>query len=792
MSKLDKPETEGSEAFKLIGKPLARLDGLEKVTGKALFVADLEIPDVWLAGVLRSPVAAGRLKGIAKDPHFDWSKVTVVTAEDLPGPNAVSMVRDDYEVFAKDRISFATQALAAVAAPDRETLDKALASLKADVLPEAPILTLEDSIKAETVIWGTKNVIDEFRVQRGDMEKGFAEADVIVEGTYRTPYQEHVYLETQGMVAWPKADGAIVEGSMQCPYYVHGALAKALAIDTKNVTVRQSVTGGGFGGKEDYPSVMAIWVALLANTCGHPVKLVYDRSEDLLVSTKRHPSKVYHKTGVKRDGTITAMEVDILLDGGAATTMSKVVLSRSILHCTCGYKVLNANLHARAMATNSPPNGAFRGFGAPQSIFAMERQMDKIAFTLGMDPLSVRLKNVLRRGDSFPYGQVMDEGVFAAEVLEDVAERLGYREKRKRYAEQTGHVRRGIGLSLCLHGGGFTGSGEDNMGTKVEVEVVPGGVVEVLGSSTDMGQGASTVLPMIAAEALSLPLSKVRYPRPDTSRSPNSGPTVASRTTMYVGMVVRDASLNLLAKLKAYVEETHGGPVSYKEGIFYDYDGEVKIMDFDEAASRWFKGKDEKGEKGKKDRLLGVASYKPDASAAWDDEKYQGHAYKGYAWMAQAVEVEVNCDTYEVTPIDSAVAVELGRAINPAQIVGQIEGGVLQSYGWSTIEDLTLTPEGKYSTGHLNAYLVPTTLDTPHFEVRIFEDPCAVGPYGAKGIGELPMDGGAPAVAAAVENALGVEAIVDKVPLTGEELHRLMSIQMSIQLMSIQPKGASL
>jgi CO/xanthine dehydrogenase Mo-binding subunit len=391
--------------------------------------------------------------------------------------------------------------------------------------------------------------------------------------------------------------------------------------------------------------------------------------------------------------------------------------------------------------------------------------MDKIAFTLGLDPLSLRLKNVLRRGDSFPYGQIMEEGVLAAEVLEDAADRSGYREKRVRYAKQTGRVRRGIGLSLCLHGGGFTGSGEDNMGTKAAVEYVEG-MVEILASSTDMGQGASTALPMIAAEALSLPLSKVRHPRPDTSRVPNSGPTVASRTTMYVGMVVRDAALDLLEKLKGYVRETQDGPVFYREGAFYD-NNKNKMIDFDEAASRWI------GENGP---LTGVATYKPDRSAVWNDEKYQGHAYKGYAWMAQAVEVEVDCDTYEVTPLESVVAADVGRAVNPMQLTGQFEGGVLQSYGWSTIEDLTLTPEGRYSTGHLNGYLIPTTLDTPRFHVRIFEDPCAVGAYGAKGVGELPMDGGAPAVAAAVENALGVGALVDKIPLTGEELHRLISL----------------
>lgn len=756
-----------SETFKVIGKSLPRPDGLAKATGEAVYVADLEIPGAWFAGVLRSDVAAGRLEKIAKDPAFDWSRVALVTARDLPGPNAVAMVRDDYEILAGTRISYATQALALVAAPDETLLKEALSHLKPDIIPETPILTVEDSIAVKSVIWGKQNVIDEFLVQRGDPQKGFEEADVIVEGTYRTHYQEHVYLENQGMVAWPKLNGTVfegveIEGSMQCPYYVHNALAKALALDPQKVTVRQSTTGGGFGGKEDYPSVIAVWVALLAKASGHPVKLLFDRTEDLLATTKRHPSRIHHKTGVKRDGTITALEVDLVLDGGAATTMSKVVLSRSVLHCTGAYKIPNAKLRARAMATNTPPNGAFRGFGAPQSLFAMERQMDRIAATLGLDPLDVRLKNIIRLGDSFPYGQVMNEGVFAEEVLRDAVKRSDYLCKHKEYRKQTGRIRKGIGLSLCLHGGGFTGSGEDNMGTRVAVEYGRAGIVEVLASSTDMGQGTSTVLPMIAAEALELPFEKVYHPLPDTSRVPNSGPTVASRTTMYVGGVVRDAALDLLEKLKKHVEKTkNAASVAYKDGVFYD--GQKRIWDFDGAASNWLETKG---------RLFGESLYKPDAASAWNDEKYEGSAYKGYAWMAQVVEIEVDCDIYDIVPLESTVSVEIGRAINPVQLVGQIEGGVLQSYGWSILEDLSLTAEGKYSTGHLNGYLIPTTLDTPEFKVRFFEDPCAAGAYGAKGIGELPMDGGAPAVAAAVENAIGVFA--DKIPLTGEELYQLI------------------
>ncbi len=280
------------------------------------------------------------------------------------------------------------------------------------------------------------------------------------------------------------------------------------------------------------------------------------------------------------------------------------------------------------MATNTPPNGAFRGFGAPQSLFAMERQMDRIAATLGLDPLEVRLKNIIRLGDSFPYGQVMNEGVFAEEVLQDAVKRSDYLRKHKEYKTQTGRVRKGIGLSLCLHGGGFTGSGEDNMGTKVAVEYGHTGIVEVLASSTDMGQGASTVLPMIAAEALELPFERVFHPLPDTSRVPNSGPTVASRTTMYVGRVVRDAALDLLEKLKKHVEKTkNAASVIYKDGIFYD--GQKRVWDFDGAALNWIETKG---------RLLGESLYKPDAVSAWNDEKYEG----SYEYIAKSIKTFVS------------------------------------------------------------------------------------------------------------------------------------------------------
>ncbi len=754
-----------SGEFRYVGKSLPRLDALDKVAGTAVYVADLDMADAWVAGVLRSPVAAGRLRKITRDPEFDWSRVICVFASDIPGVNAVHMIRDDYEALAEEKITYATQALALVAAPDEKTLAGALAALYPEIDAEDPALTIEDALAMKSRVWGENNVMDEFRVNRGDVEKGFSEADVIIENTYRTGLQEHIYLENCGMAAWPTPDGVEVAGSMQCPHYVHNALAMALGIDTRNVVVRQTTTGGAFGGKEDYPSVMAVWVALLAKKGGRPVRMLYDRTEDMLVTPKRHPSKIHHKIGMKKDGTITAAEVDVLVDGGACTTMSKVVLARAVLHCTGAYKVPNARLRARAVATNTPPNGAFRGFGAPQAIYAIERQMDFAADTLGIDPYAVRMKNIMHRGDAFPFGQELEDGASAALVLEDVVKRSGYLQKRAEYEKtNAGRLRKGIGLSLCMHGGGFTGAGEDTMGTTVLVEFTDSGGIEVLSGSTEMGQGTDTMLPMYVAEVLQLPLDRLSHPLPDTSRDPNSGPTAASRTAMFVGRAAVDAGRDLLDKLKTFIAEKKGVAVNeYGEGVFCLEDGSAVTLD--DAAREWLAARG---------RLIGRGAVQPnrDPKYSWDEEKFHGAAYKGYSWLAQAVEIEVDLDAYEIRPVNSTVSCEVGRAINPIQVDGQMAGGVLQSYGMGYLEEMTLTPDGKYSAGHLNAYLIPTTLDAPGFDVRIFEDPSPFGAFGAKGLGELACDGGAPAIAAAVDNACGVFAV--EAPITGEKLFAML------------------
>ncbi|MDL2298944.1 molybdopterin-dependent oxidoreductase, partial [Synergistaceae bacterium OttesenSCG-928-D05] len=509
--------------------------------------------------------------------------------------------------------------------------------------------------------------------------------------------------------------------------------------------VRQSATGGAFGGKEDYPSMLGCYAALLANKSGKEVRIVFDRTEDLLVSPKRHPSKSHYRMGLTKDGKITALEVEMFLDSGAYTTLSRVVLQRTHLHTAGAYFVPNIKVHSRAMATNTPPTGAFRGFGAPQSIFAIERHMDLAAKKLGMNPLDLRLKNTLKTGDIFPYGQVFKEANNADAVLRKAAELSDYYRKHEEYARQPhARVRKGIGIAVALHGGGFTGAGEDRMGSTAKVSF-DGEKFNIYTSITEMGQGVSMVFPMVAAEALGVPIEKVEYIVPDTSKTPNTGPTVASRSTMYAGKAVQDAAETLKKDILAWAQ------ANGKKG-----------------------GLEELAQACLKDRgtLEAIGMNIFSGGPAWDEEKFQGDAYRGYAWIANAVEVEVDMDTYEANAIHVGAAAEVGRAVNPMQATGQLSGGILQGIGWAHIEDMRVDDKGVYTSKHMNSYLVPTTLDTPSWDIALLEDPCPEGCYGAKGIGELPANGGAPAFIAAVENATGVFGT--EIPLTGEKLFELL------------------
>ncbi|MBN1332874.1 MAG: molybdopterin-dependent oxidoreductase, partial [Synergistales bacterium] len=676
-----------------------------------------------------------------------------------------AMIEEDMPILAEKEILYFGQPLALIAAPDRLVLEKALSAVLPIEDETVPLLDIEEALKANQLIYGKDNLMADYSVSKGSTEEGFKRSDLVITGRYRTSYHEHVYLETQGMIAYPTTTGVEITGSMQCPYYIHRAATIALPFNGEDIVIRQTTTGGGFGGKEDFPSLLALHASLLAIQAGKPVKMVYDREEDILYTTKRHPSVITHRTGLTEEGLLLASEIDIILDGGACTTLSPVVLQRAILHGSGPYNIPNIRIRGRVVATNTPPNGAFRGFGVPQSCFAVERHMDRIAGNLGMDPVELRRKNLLKNGDLFPFGQVMKEEENLRTVFEEAIKRSDYYRKKEEFTSHCkGSLRKGIGFSLFFHGGGFTGSGEEKISGKARVALAEDGLIDILVSSVEMGQGATVMFTSVAADALGLPVEMFRYSLPDTSRVPDSGPTVASRTTMYVGKLVMDASRKMMKKLMEFSAHLSGvdmEQLKLQDGWFF-CNGK-KLYSFSEIGRRYLK---EAGP------LSGEARYYPPPGSHWNDETFSGEAYRSYSWGADVTEVEVDMGTYEIRPLKLTSVVEVGKVINVTAAKGQVEGGTLQGLGYAYLEDLEVR-DGIYTSGHLTHYHIPTSWDTPDFDVTLREIPYEEGPFGAKGLGELPMDGSAPSLVSAVENATGLSP--KQIPIGPEVLYRLRS-----------------
>jgi CO/xanthine dehydrogenase Mo-binding subunit len=514
------------------------------------------------------------------------------------------------------------------------------------------------------------------------------------------------------------------------------------------VRVVQMETGGGFGGKEEYPSIIACHAALLAWKSGRPVKLVYDRAEDMVATTKRHPSRTRHRTAVTSDGRLVAMDVDFAIDGGAYCTLSPVVLSRGTIHSAGPYVCPNVRLRGRAVATNAPPHGAFRGFGAPQSLFALERHMDRVAAAVGLTPDELRRRNFIRTGDTSAVGQVMRDHIDMGALLDRALGIADYHAKRARFdaINPALRVRKGIGLATFMHGAGFTGSGEDHLASMVIVEANADGQVRVLSSNTEIGQGTNTIFAQIAGDALGVPLEAIEIVQPDTSIVPDSGPTVASRTCMVVGKLIESAARGLRKELeKAGLGES--SPAS--------------LDAFRRACSAYV---------ARFGTARAAARYHAPPGVHWDDETYQGDAYGTYAWAVYVAEVSVDTATWETRVEDFVAVQEVGKVINPVLASGQIEGGVAQAIGWALYERVVWR-EGRMANGEMTNYIMPTSMDLPPIRVFFEEQPYAFGPSGAKGIGELPMDGPAPAILNAVAHATGADP--KAIPLTPEALMAL-------------------
>ena len=727
----------------IVGQAVPRKEGRDKVTGNARYVDDIRLSGMIYGATVRSSVARGKIQKISFGPGIPWDEFTVVAAKDIPGKNCISLILEDQPCLAEERVNHAEEPILLLAHPDKYLLRKAVDAVSVDYTLLPALFSFEESDAKKEIIWGSDNIFKRYEIEKGDVDSIWATAAHIVEGEYFTAAQEQLYIENNGVIAeYEPEAGVTVWGSLQCPYYVNKALMALFGLPEEKVRVVQMETGGAFGGKEEYPSMIAGHAALLARKAGKPVKLIYDRAEDMAATTKRHPSRTRHRTAVDANGKILGGEIEILMDGGAYATLSPVVLSRGTIHAGGPYYWPSVRVRAKAVATNVPPHGAFRGFGAPQTIFAMERHMDCIAKAVGISPVEVRERNFLRTGQTTITDQVIKEEIDLSHLLDRALELSSYFEKKQTFANSKDKVKKGMGIAAFLHGAGFTGSGERYLNSVVGVEGTAEGNVRVLVSSAEFGQGTNTVLCQIAAEALKLPYDMVSIAQPDTTVVPNSGPTVASRTAMIVGKLVQSAALGLHQTL------TSAGMLTA------NYSAE----EFRAACSKFRAAHHE---------LKSYSRYEAPPGIFWDDAKYQGEAYAAYAWAVYVAEVAVDPTTYGVSVSDFVALQEVGRVLHPVLAAGQIAGGVAQAVGFALYESVEWR-EGRMANNQMTNYIMPTSMDLPPIRVFFEERGNVHGAFGAKGIGELPMDGPAPAIVNAIEDATGLP--LQKVPVLPEDV----------------------
>jgi CO/xanthine dehydrogenase Mo-binding subunit len=729
----------------IVGVSVPRKEGREKVTGQAQYVDDMTLPGMLFGATIRSQIPRGKIKKINFGAEIAWGEFVVVSAKDIPGKNCIALIADDQPCLAHELVNHPEEPILLLAHSDRHLLAKAVACVTIEYETLPAIFTIEESENRSEIIWGADNIFKTYLMEKGDVDGVWKQAGYIVEGEYKTGAQEQLYIENNGMIAaFDPQQGITVWGSLQCPYYVHKALMALCNLPADKVRVVQMETGGAFGGKEEYPSMIAAHAALLAIKSGRPVKIIYDRMEDMAATTKRHPSRTRHRTAVSKDGKILGGEIEFTIDGGAYTTLSPVVLSRGTIHAGGAYFWPSVRISAKAVATNAPPHGAFRGFGAPQSLFALERHMDRIAQVAGLSPIEIRRRNFLKPGQTTTTDQTVHEPIDMDKLLDRALELSDYRAKKDRFTKENsaGTKRKGMGVAAFLHGAGFTGSGERHLSSVVGVEGCGDGRVRVLVSSTEFGQGTKTVLCQIAAETLGLPYQDVEIAQADTKEVPNSGPTVASRTVMVVGKLVQSAALGIKQTLtgvgllgKSYsVEEFRAACQTHvaAHGAFHSW-----------------------------------ARYEAPSDVSWDDEKYRGEAYAAFAWAVYVAGVTVDLTTYSASVDDFVALQEVGRVLHPVLARGQIAGGIAQGIGY-TLYEKVVWQQGRMQNGQMTNYIMPTSADLPPIRVFFEELGNVHGAFGAKGIGELPMDGPAPAIVNAVADALKIP--FDSIPLLPEDI----------------------
>jgi CO/xanthine dehydrogenase Mo-binding subunit len=692
-----------------ISKSIPKLDAASKIAGEALYVSDISMPGMLYAKTVRSTIVKGKILSIEK-PSLPEGYF-IIDRQDIPSRNVVKIIFEDMPYFATDHIEHYGEPILLMVGPHLDMMDELIKKIKIEYAEATPLFDFKDSVV-------------HYEYAKGDPKSVFERASQIIEMTYETGYQEQAYIEPQGMLAYPEVSGKMTFiGSIQCPYYVKNAVIHALGCSEDQVRVIQATVGGAFGGKEEFPSLMACQLAVAVQKAQKPIKLIYEREEDMEVTTKRHPSKISLKASVDEFGNVQGIIAQVSLDGGAYVGLSSVVLSRAMIAASGAYTFHHLSVQGDVYRTNNVPTGAFRGFGAPQMFFAIEMFMNHIAKATHQDPFAFRMRHLARQGDQTSTSGKFRDPIILEDLIQIATQKAKYHQKAKAFSLTDQY--KGIGMSFFLHGCGFTGSGEStHIKATVRLHKLISDKVEIQVAAVDMGQGLKTTLPKLVAKILEIPIHQVIFESPDTDVVPDSGPTVASRTTMIVGGLLARAAKEL-------------------KGVWQSGIDQVITKRYEQA------------------------SY-----IEWDEATMKGDAYPAYSWGVNIVEVEVDRLTMQVKVKNVVSAYDVGKAIDEQIIRGQADGGITQGIAYGYLEKM-VSQKGRIRQKNMTDYLIPTSVDIPKMETILIDNPYPLGPYGAKGAGELTLVGGAPAVCLAIEMA--IKRHITKIPATPEYLMELIN-----------------
>jgi len=704
-----------------------KFDARPKLNGSWKFIDDYSSKDMIYGYLFYSKIHHGIIKKIIFPLEFDLNEFTIVYAHDIPGKNIVPEPEPDQPFIVVKEVSHFGQIIMGIAHPNKETLKKFANNIKIEYEELPAIVDIKETLENENNAFGREIIIDHRR--KLEIQQNWIQTHSV----YYTPHQEQSYLEPQGMIATynPDKKEMFVRGTMQCPFFVKDAVETILGNSIREVIVETSQgIGGAFGGKEDFPNIIAGITALLSYKSGKPVKTVMDRFDDIMITTKRHPSRVEIETLTDPETKkIKSLKIDYRLDSGAFQTLSPVVLARGVLHASGGYAIEDSYIHGRLFRSNTPSNGAFRGFGAPQAFFAIESHIDKIAAELNLNPYKFREKNIFKIDDELPSTQKITEN-HLWDCFERVIQKSEYLTKYQEFAEFNKNHRnkKGIGISLGYHGGGYTGNGEKFLNSEIKITIEKNAEVKIFVANTEMGQGAHTTLAQIVSETLDHPLEKTIVQLPNTNKTPNSGPTVASRTIYIVGNLLRKLSLKIRNELKFVNMEKYIRENSTKFPL------EFKM------------------------------NFIPDPFVFFDEETFQGIGYKDYSWAACVAEIYFKSDSYQIEVKKIWTVLDIGKVINLKIAEGQVQGGLIQAVGYATSEYFYKKGFGRLEG--FTDYVLPTSMDIPEMDIEFIHTDSEI----AKGLGEIPMDYPAPSIRNAFHHATGI--FIDEIPLTPETIFK--------------------